>query len=186
MARPLNEKLAELPAARREKIEARAAELIAEEMSLRDLRRALGKTQAKVAADLGVGQDSVARYEQRTDMLISTLSEFVHKVGGTLELTARFPNRNPVRIKGFGEISSRSDALVKTTRGSRSLDDRHRDRANTQVGAIRSKRKDTAVGTVRGESGAGVLAGYRSDTRLGGIRGQTELRSRKRAKSTEP
>jgi hypothetical protein len=37
MARPLNEKFAELPAARREKIEARAAELVAEEMSLRDL-----------------------------------------------------------------------------------------------------------------------------------------------------
>ncbi len=47
MARPLNEKLFELSAARREKIEARAAELSAEEMSLRDLRRALGKAQAK-------------------------------------------------------------------------------------------------------------------------------------------
>jgi len=74
MARSLNDKLAELPAARREKIAARASDLIAEEMSLRDLRRALGQTQAKIAADLGVGQDSVARYEQRTDMLISTLS----------------------------------------------------------------------------------------------------------------
>src|SRR5271154_3078425 len=142
MARPLNEKIAELPASRREKVEARAAELIAEEMSLRELRRAMGKTQAKVAADLGVGQDSVARYEQRTDMLISTLSEFVHKVGGTLELTARFPNRNPVKIKGFGEISSRSDALVKTIRASRSLDKRHRDRTDAQVGAIRAKGKD--------------------------------------------
>ena len=116
MARPLNEKIAELPAARREKVEARAAELIAEEMSLRELRRAMGKTQAKVAAELGVGQDSVARYEQRTDMLISTLSEFIHKVGGTLELTARFPNRIPVKIRGFGEISPRSDTLVKATR----------------------------------------------------------------------
>jgi transcriptional regulator with XRE-family HTH domain len=118
MARSLNDKLAELPAARREKIAARAADLIAEEMSLRDLRRALGKTQAKVAADLGVGQDSVARYEKRTDMLISTLSGFIHKVGGTLELTARFPNRNPVKIKGFGEISSRSDTLAQVLRGS--------------------------------------------------------------------
>src|SRR3984885_656654 len=118
MARPLNEKIAELPAARREKVEARGAELIAEEMSLRELRRAMGKTQAKVAADLGVGQDSVARYEQRTDMLISTLSEFIHKVGGTLELTARFPNCIPVRIKGFGEILPRSGALAKGARGS--------------------------------------------------------------------
>lgn len=109
MTRALREKIAELPFNRREKVEARAAELIAEEMSLRELRRALGKTQAKVAADLGVGQDSVARYEQRTDMLIShisTLSELIHKVGGTLELTARFPNRIPVKIRGFGEISA--------------------------------------------------------------------------------
>jgi len=123
MARPLNEKIAELPAARREKVEARAAELIAEEMSLRELRRAMGKTQAKVAADLGVGQDSVARYEQRTDMPIPTLSESIHKVGGTLELTARFPNRIPVRIKGFGEISTRWDTLGKAIRLRKQLED---------------------------------------------------------------
>jgi transcriptional regulator with XRE-family HTH domain len=184
MARPLNEKIAELPAARREKVEARGAELIAEEMSLRELRRAMGKTQAKVAADLGVGQDSVARYEQRTDMLISTLSEFIHKVGGTLELTARFPNRIPVRIRGFGEISSRSDALVKAARASKSLGARHRDRAGARDGEIRAKRKDTAVGTLRKHYGADVVRGHRSDTRLSSIREQTELRPRKRAKST--
>jgi transcriptional regulator with XRE-family HTH domain len=182
MARPLNEKIAELPAARREKVEARAAELIAEEMSLRELRRAMGKTQAKVAAELGVGQDSVARYEQRTDMLISTLSEFIHKVGGTLELTARFPNRIPVRIRGFGEISPRSDTRVKATRASKSLDVRHRDHADARDGEIRAKRKDTAVGTLRKHYGADIAGGYRSDTRLGSIREQTELRPRKRAK----
>ena len=90
-------------------MEARAAELIAEEMSLRELRRAMvgGKTCQGSGLELGVGQDSVARYEQRTDMLISTLSEFIHKVGGTLELTARFPNRVPVKIRGFGEISAK-------------------------------------------------------------------------------
>jgi transcriptional regulator with XRE-family HTH domain len=148
MARPLNEKIAELPAARREKVETRAAELIAEEMSLRELRRAMGKTQAKVAADLGVGQDSVARYEQRTDMLISTLSEFIHKVGGTLELTARFPNRIPVRIKGFGEISTRSDTLGKAIRLRKQLEDGRR-RVDVRPGEIRERRKDTAMGARR-------------------------------------
>lgn len=182
MARPLNEKIAELPAARREKVKARAAELIAEEMSLRELRRAMGKTQAKVAAELGVGQDSVARYEQRTDMLISTLSEFIHKVGGTLELTARFPNRIPVKIRGFGEISSRSDTLMKGTRASKSLDACHRDREDTRDGEIRPKRKDTPTGTLRKQYGADVAGGYRTDTRLGSVREQTELRPRKRAK----
>jgi len=105
MSRPLKEKITDLPVARRHKVEARAAELIAEAMTLRDLRKAMGKTQAKVAAELGVGQDSIARYEQRSDMLLSTLSDYVSKVGGTLELTARFPNRSPVRIKGSGAVS---------------------------------------------------------------------------------
>jgi DNA-binding XRE family transcriptional regulator len=105
MVKTLEDKLATLSPGRRRKIEARTAELIAEEMSLRELRRAMGKTQAKVAADLGVGQDSVARYEQRSDMLLSTLSDYVQKVGGTLELTARFPDRDPVRIKGFTQLS---------------------------------------------------------------------------------
>ncbi len=121
----LSKKLEQIPADRQRKIEARAAVLIAEEMSLQELRKAMGKTQAKVAAELGVGQDSIARYEQRTDMLLSTLSEYVSKVGGTLELTAKFPNRNPVRIVGFGSLSSKTkkratNMPVAATRGSSS------------------------------------------------------------------
>jgi transcriptional regulator with XRE-family HTH domain len=110
----LSKKLEQMPADRQRKIEARAAELIAEEMSLQELRKAMGKTQAKVAAELGVGQDSIARYEQRTDMLLSTLSDYVSKVGGTLELTAKFPNRNPVRIIGFGALSSKASKRAAT------------------------------------------------------------------------
>lgn len=120
MVKTLEEKLATLSPERRSKVQARTAELVAEEMSLRELRRAMGKTQSKVAAELGVGQDSVARYEQRTDMLLSTLSEYVQKVGGSLELTARFPNRSPVRIKGFGEFSGAMAARNATKRGKRS------------------------------------------------------------------
>jgi hypothetical protein len=40
MTATLEDKLARLPDARRARVEARAAELIAEEMTLRDLRRA--------------------------------------------------------------------------------------------------------------------------------------------------
>jgi hypothetical protein len=42
MARTLSDKLAQLPHERRERIEAHASELIAEEMSLRELRRHSG------------------------------------------------------------------------------------------------------------------------------------------------
>ena len=105
MGRTLNEKLTELPQQRRAKIEARTAELITEEMSLRELRRALGRTQAKLAAELGVGQDTVSRYERRADMLLSTLQEILETMGAQLALIAEFPNRKPVRITGFGDIS---------------------------------------------------------------------------------
>ena len=118
MPRALNDKFAELSPERRARIEKRAEELVAEEMSLRELRKAMGKTQAKVAKALGVGQDSVARYEQRTDMLLSTLSHYVNRVGGTLELTAHFPDRKPIKITGIGEFSGvlRSDTRVGAVR----------------------------------------------------------------------
>lgn len=105
MGRTVSEKIARLPRARRERVEARAAALIAEEMSLRDLRRALGRTQERLAEDLGVGQVAISRYEQRTDMLLSTLRHYVEAMGGELDLVARFPNRPDVRIRKLGEIA---------------------------------------------------------------------------------
>jgi DNA-binding transcriptional ArsR family regulator len=147
MVRPLSEKLAELPAARRRKVEARAAELIAEEMSLRELRKAMGKTQATVAAALGVGQDSVARYEQRTDMLLSTLSEYVRRVGGTLELTARFPNRRPIRIKGFGVLSRapKPRDMPKQAAAARSLGGRRPASVRKSTARGKAHRKESAT-----------------------------------------
>jgi transcriptional regulator with XRE-family HTH domain len=110
MGRTVNEKLNELPQPRREKIERRAAELILEEYSLRDLRRALGRTQTKIASTLNVGQDTVARYEQRSDMLLSTLRRYVEAAGGELSLVADFPNRPSVRLKGIGDIGDDTQA----------------------------------------------------------------------------
>jgi DNA-binding XRE family transcriptional regulator len=108
MGRTLNEKLSQLPQPRREKIERRAAELTNEELSLRELRRALGRTQTKIASSLKVGQDTVARYEQRSDMLLSTLGRYIAAAGGKLSLIAEFPGRPSVRLKGIGDIASKS------------------------------------------------------------------------------
>lgn len=98
MARTLNEVVASLPRRERTKIEARAQALIAEEMSLRDLRKAIGKTQATVARRLGVGQEAVSRLEMRGDMHLSTLRSMLEAMGGELELIARFPGRPPARL----------------------------------------------------------------------------------------
>ena len=54
-------KMKRLSAARRKKIENRAAQLIAQEMSLRDLRKARSLTQARIAEILKTSQDRVSR-----------------------------------------------------------------------------------------------------------------------------
>lgn len=104
VGRSLNQKIAQLSPERRARVHARAAELIDEEMSLRALRKALDLTQAEVAERLGVGQDTVSRYEQRTDMLLSTLQAYLESMGGRLTILAEFPNREPVRILTLKEI----------------------------------------------------------------------------------
>ena len=99
MGRTLREIKAGLPRKRRQAIEKRTAALLAEEMSLRDLRRALQLTQTDLAETLGKRQDEVSRIEQRGDLLLSTLDAYVRSLGGELELVCRFKGREPVRIK---------------------------------------------------------------------------------------
>jgi DNA-binding XRE family transcriptional regulator len=94
----------ELSPARRKKVEARAAQLIAEEMTLQELRRARKLTQVLMARELGIGQDGVSKLEKRTDLMISTLRKTVVAMGGSLSLVAEFPDRAPVVLSGIAEI----------------------------------------------------------------------------------
>src|ERR1700704_198125 len=86
--------------ARRKKVAARAAQLIAEEMTLQELRRARRLTQVRMAKELGIGQDGVSKLEKRTDLMISTLRKTVEAMGGSLFLVAEFPDRAPVVLSG--------------------------------------------------------------------------------------
>lgn len=99
----VNEKIKKLSAAQRRKIERRVAELIAEEMSLRELRKARKLTQVRMAKTLGITQDSVSRLEKRSDLLLSTLRKTVKAMGGSLLLVAKFPDRSPVELSGLAE-----------------------------------------------------------------------------------
>ena len=110
MAIDADEIIRRLPAARRRKIEARAAELIAEYMTLRDLRRARRLTQRRMAAKLGIGQDGVSRLEKRSDLLLSTLGGYVDAMGGRLRLVAEFPDRPPVILNGLADLDHGTEA----------------------------------------------------------------------------
>jgi DNA-binding XRE family transcriptional regulator len=92
-----------LSPAQRKKVETRAAQLIAEEMTLRELRHARKLTQVRVAKKLGITQDSVSRLEKRSDLLLSTLRKTVEAMGGNLSLVAEFPDREPVVLSGIAE-----------------------------------------------------------------------------------
>ena len=103
MAVNVNAKIRKLSATRRKKVEARAEELIAEEMTLRELRTARRLTQVRMAKTLGITQDSVSRLEKRSDLLLSTLRRTVEAMGGDLSLVARFPDRPAVVLAGIAE-----------------------------------------------------------------------------------
>ncbi|MEO8025274.1 MAG: XRE family transcriptional regulator [Bryobacteraceae bacterium] len=107
MATNVDDIIKKLGPAQRKKVEARAAELIAEEMTLRELRRARKLTQVKMAKKLGVTQDSVSRLEKRSDLLLSTLRKTVEAMGGNLSLVAEFPDRDPVILSGIAEDDPR-------------------------------------------------------------------------------
>jgi transcriptional regulator with XRE-family HTH domain len=79
--------------------------MVAREMSLRELRHAVNKTQQTLARTLHMGQDGVSRLEKRSDLLLSTLRNYVEAVGGSLTLVAQFPDREPIAIGGLGDIA---------------------------------------------------------------------------------
>jgi len=98
----LDEMLARESKETQEWVNQRAAELIAEELNLRELRRLRKLTQARLSKKLKIGQEGVSRIEKRSDLYLSTLRSYVEGVGGELALIARFPDRPPVLLSGFG------------------------------------------------------------------------------------
>jgi DNA-binding XRE family transcriptional regulator len=91
-----------MPTDRQQRIAKRVRETVAA-MPLDELRRARQMTQIKLAETLGVNQGEVSKIEHRTDLYLSTLSEYVEALGGRLEIRAVFPDRE-VRITQFEEL----------------------------------------------------------------------------------
>jgi len=103
----------ELTAARRKKIEARVAQLVAEEMTLQELRKARSLTQLRMAKALGISQEGVSRLEQRSDLLLSTLRKVVEAMGGNLSLVADFPDRDAVVLSGIASVGERARFVAR-------------------------------------------------------------------------
>lgn len=68
-------------------------------MALAELREARAITQMEMAGRLGIHQGNVSRMEHRHDLYLSTLREYVAALGGDLELVARFPDGEEIRLE---------------------------------------------------------------------------------------
>lgn len=82
-----------------------ATKAMLEEMALHELRQAREKTQQDVARALNVNQPAVAKLEQRADIYVSNLRRYIEALGGTLEITARFPDAS-VSITNFSDLAA--------------------------------------------------------------------------------
>jgi DNA-directed RNA polymerase specialized sigma24 family protein len=106
MGRTLDEVMAELPADRRQAVEAQAAELLQEVEGLRALRLLADRSQEQIADALGIKQPSVHKIERQADLYLSTLRRFVEAAGGTLELRVILPGKGTIHLTGFGDLHS--------------------------------------------------------------------------------
>jgi Helix-turn-helix domain len=97
--RPFSELTKGLTSERRARVAVTTAAL-SEALTLEELRKAL--SQEELAATLDVGQPAVAKLEKRADMHVSNLRRYVEALGGTLEITARFPDADVV-LTNVGE-----------------------------------------------------------------------------------
>ena len=101
MATSLKNKMKTLPAKRRQRVNTRASQLIAEELSLKELRKARQLTQERMAELLQIRQENVSRLEKRSDLLVSTLRSYIEAMGGNLKVIVEFPDQPPVEIDGL-------------------------------------------------------------------------------------
>ena len=95
------------PASRAAKAEVVRDEL--QRMALDELRQAKRLTQTYLAEMLDAPQSSISRIEQRADMYVSTLRDYVHAMGGCLQIQAVFPDGGGAgAMNRFGEYEERS------------------------------------------------------------------------------
>jgi DNA-directed RNA polymerase specialized sigma subunit len=62
------------------------------------LRKQRNLTQQDVADALNVSQANVSRIEHEDDVYLSTLRAYIEALGGELEITARFPDGEVLRV----------------------------------------------------------------------------------------
>lgn len=105
MGRNLDDIIKSLPVKRQTKIAAlskqKVEEMIVHAATLSDFHKAVGKTQAEVAQELGINQNDVSQLEKLSDTYLSTLRRFLKSLGMTLELSVVDKNGSRIDLPNF-------------------------------------------------------------------------------------
>ena len=88
--RNFNELLSQFAPERQNRVAAEKSKLIGA-IPLRELRTALASTQKELVDTVDVNQPAAAKLENRADMHISSLRNYVEALGGRLRIVAEFP-----------------------------------------------------------------------------------------------
>lgn len=86
-----------LPADRQERIKAKA-QAIQAHINLINLRKEQKTTQQELAERLHVSQSNISQLEQRGDMPLSSLLQYLHALGATLDMQAVMPDGSRVTL----------------------------------------------------------------------------------------
>ena len=79
------------------------AEAMLLEMQLQDIRKSRNVTQVQLAQVLNIEQAAISKLENREDMYVSTLREYIRALGGELQLVAKFPDVE-IKVHNFEPV----------------------------------------------------------------------------------
>ena len=105
-----------LPEERKKRIKANANKKIEEYRSLQQFRKNIGLTQATLSKRLDIPQGNLSRLEQNSDMLLSTLRNYVEAAGGKLHLAVEMPDHEPIFLNGIGDLVEGSTSQTDENR----------------------------------------------------------------------
>jgi transcriptional regulator with XRE-family HTH domain len=116
MAKPFKNLLGRMSPEAQKRVRSRTQAMLLE-LNLQELRQHCTElTQDDVAKLLDVTQAYVSKFERRGDMLLSTLYAYVKALGGELEIRAKLPGTDEVRVTQFEHLGDLAALTAKAAK----------------------------------------------------------------------
>jgi transcriptional regulator with XRE-family HTH domain len=102
MSKSFKNLIRDMPTERRKRIRQKA-KVLKNQMALAELRKALDLTQDQLAETMQINQAAVSKFENQSDLYISTLRKILISMGAELKIIAQFPQAD-VEITQFNDL----------------------------------------------------------------------------------